>query len=295
MLKKGKNPFSISIDSEKPLILDGAMGSLLQQMGYKPDSNIWMTSLNKSSPEIIKSVHRSYIEAGADIITTNTFRTNPSALSDVGIFNIAPLVKEAVNLVKESAKDLSIYIAGANAPAEDSYQKVRKLNYNQLELNHKNHIDLLIENDVHFILNETQSHFDEIKIICNHCYNNGIPYVLSLLFDEDLNIISGESIEYVLEFIWEHEPFAIGFNCIAPRLFEHLMEELEIYFNWGFYLNCAGENYFKRKIETIVDSIQYLRIIEKYIKFKPSFIGACCGSTPEHIRAIKKYLNGKIY
>jgi len=294
VLQKDVNPFSISIDNKKPLILDGAMGSLLQQMGFKPDSNIWMTPLNSSLPEIIKSVHRLYIESGADIITTNTFRTNPSALSKVGIHNSAPFVKEAVDLVKETVKGFPIYIAGANAPAEDSYQKVRKLNYNQLEANHKNHIDLLIENDVHFILNETQSHFDEIKIICKYCHSIDIPYIVSILFDEDLNIISGESVEYILKFILEHEPLAIGFNCIAPRLLEYLMEELEIGFNWGFYLNCAGEDYFKKRIDTVVDSIQYVKIIEKYIKFNPSFIGACCGSTSAHIKAIKKFLSEKI-
>ncbi len=293
MLEKDINPFSSPMDNENPLILDGAMGSLLQQMGYRPDSNIWMTLLNSSLPEIIKSVHKSYIDSGADIITTNTFRTNPSALSKSGIYNSAPLVKEAVNLVKESVEDLPKYIAGANAPAEDSYQKIRNLSYNQLELNHKNHIDLLVENNVHFILNETQSHFDEIKIICNHCRSNNIPYVVSLLFDEDLNIMSGETVEYILKFIVEHEPLAIGFNCIAPILFEHLMEELEIDFNWGFYLNCAGDDYFKENIDTLVDSNQYVKIIEKYIKFNPSFIGACCGSTPAHIKAIKLFLNEK--
>jgi methionine synthase I (cobalamin-dependent) len=291
VLEKDKNPFLLSRVNEKPLILDGAMGSLLQQMGYKPDSNIWMTSLNRSLPEIIKSVHESYIDSGANIITTNTFRTNPSALFRVGMLNSAPLVKEAVNLVKESVKDLSVYIAGANAPAEDSYQKNRNLSYNQLEINHKIHIDLLKENDVHFILNETQSHIDEIKIICHHCQSNNIPYVISILFDEDLNIISGESVDYVCKYIMEHEPLAIGFNCIAPRLFEHLMEKLEIEFNWGFYLNCGGEDYFKRKIETLVDPISYIKIIEKFITFNPSFIGACCGSTPAHIKEIKKFLD----
>ena len=294
MLEKDINPFSLSRVNKKPLILDGAIGSLLQQMGYKPDSNIWMTPLNRSLPEIIKSVHKSYIDSGANIITANTFRTNPSAVSKVGILNSAPLVKEAVNLVKESVKELPVYIAGANAPAEDSYQKIRNLSYNQLEMNHRIHIDLLKENDVHFILNETQSHFDEIKIICQYCQSNNIPYVISILFNEDLNIISGESVGDVLKFIQEHEPLAIGFNCIAPRLFEHLMENLEINFNWGFYLNCGGEDYFKRKIETLVDPILYLKIIEKYITLNPSFIGACCGSTPAHIKAIKNFLNGNV-
>ena len=293
-IQKIKDSFSEATKIKKPLILDGATGSLLQQIGYKPDSAAWMTFLNKSSPEIISAVHRSYIEAGADIITTNTFRTNPAALLNAGIYDVAPLVKEAVDIAKQAVDGLPVYIAGSNAPAEDCYQINRKLSYNELELNHKKHIDLLIENKVHFILNETQSHFDEIEIICNHCHINKIPYILSLLFDNKLKIFSGESIKYVLEFILEHDPLAIGFNCIAPGLFERLLDIIELNFRWGFYLNCAGEIYSKDKIESVVDSFQYSMIIENSLKFKPSFVGACCGSTPEHIKAIRKLLNGKI-
>jgi homocysteine S-methyltransferase len=293
VLQKDENPFLKSSRKKKPLILDGAMGSLLQQMGFKPDSKRWMTDLNRSSPDVIRSVHKSYIKAGADIITTNTFRTNPGALSAAGIYDVAPFVEEAVNIAKESINELPIYIAGSNAPAEDCYQIERKISYNQLEKNHKKHIDLLIENDVHFILNETQSHFDEIKIICNHCYNNRIPYVISLIFTERLKIFSGEKVENILKFVAEHEPLAIGFNCIAPGSFDNLLKRLEIDFNWGYYLNCAGDNYFKEKIVSAIDSIKYTRIVEKSLKFRPSFIGACCGSSPEHIKALKAFLNGK--
>jgi homocysteine S-methyltransferase len=288
-----ENLFSKSANENRPLILDGAMGSLFQKKGYIPDSNIWMTRLNCIASDTVIIFHKSYIDAGADIISTNTFRTNPSALSTVGIKDSAPYVREAVNLAKEAIKEFPVYLAGSNAPAEDCYQEDRTLTYNQLESNHKIHIDLLIENDVEFILNETQSHFDEIKIVCRHCYSNRIPYVVSIYFDENLKILSGESIELVLAYIWEHEPLAVGFNCIAPELFEMLTNKVDINFNWGFYLNCFGGSFFKEGINTIIDSTKYLKIVKNSLKYEPSFIGACCGSTPEHIEKIKKFLNGK--
>jgi homocysteine S-methyltransferase len=288
-----ENLFSKSANENRPLILDGAMGSLFQQMGYIPDSNIWMTRLNSIASETVIEFHKSYIDAGADIISTNTFRTNPSSLSTVGMKDSAPYVREAVNLAKKAINESPIYLAGSNAPAEDCYQKDRTLTYNQLELNHKNHIDLLIENDVDFILNETQSHFDEIKIICRYCYSNRIPYVVSVYFDENLNILSGESIDLVLAYILEHEPLAVGFNCIAPELFEKLINKIVINFIWGFYLNCCGGSFLKEGINSLIDSNKYLKIVKKSLKYEPSFIGACCGSTPEHIEKIKKFFYGK--
>jgi S-methylmethionine-dependent homocysteine/selenocysteine methylase len=91
----------------------------------------------------------------------------------------------------------------------------------------------------------------------------------------------------------EHEPLAIGFNCVAPRLFLILMDTLKINFYWGFYLNCGGEDYCRDRIVSVVDSVEYIEIIEKNLKYNPSFIGACCGSNPKHINAIRRFLNGK--
>src|ERR1017187_7612228 len=76
------NPFSIARRMKRPLILDGAMGSLLQQHGVPRDESLWMSLANITHPEIVTELHRQYIEAGSDIITTNTFRTNPVAIGE---------------------------------------------------------------------------------------------------------------------------------------------------------------------------------------------------------------------
>lgn len=293
MLQKVNNPFSLSVSEKRPLILDGVLGSLLQKMGCKPNSHIWMTELNRTSPDLIMDVHKSYIKARADIITTNTFRTNLAAIEVIGISNAAPYVKEAVKLAKVAVSDDSIYIAGLNAPAEDCYQKKRNLSYKKLEMNYKIHIDLLIDNNVNFILNETQSHLDEITIICKHCLTNKLPYVLSFYFDNKLNILSGESLESVIKLVVEHDPLAIGINFIAPDILEKILQEINLDHNWGFYLNCGSLNYFDKDIVSGVDSKQYLKVVGESMKYVPSFIGACCGSTPDHIRVIKELLDGK--
>ena len=85
MNEEFSNIFTESKLKSKPLILDGAMGSLLQQKGFRSKDSAWMTYVNSESPETIISIHKNYIEAGADIITTNTFGTNPSSAGNITV------------------------------------------------------------------------------------------------------------------------------------------------------------------------------------------------------------------
>ncbi len=211
------NPFDTHLNNAIPLLLDGAMGSYLQQKGFETDDTIWTTKINHSNPEAMIQIHNEYIDAGADIITTNTFRTNPLSLSKKGVSDAAYYVAQAVKLTKQSTDGKKIYVAGSNAPAEDCYQIKRTISNSDLQMNHYKHIDLLKDNGVDFVLNETQSHFDELKIICEHCDRNNIPYLISLYLTEDFRLLSGESLGNILTFLNHHNPFAIGFNCISYK------------------------------------------------------------------------------
>jgi homocysteine S-methyltransferase len=189
-------------------------------------------------------------------------------------------------LAKSSIDNLPIIIAGSNAPAEDCYQRTRKATNRELELNHCNHIEALYDNGCHFILNETQSHFDEIKIICEFCSKNQIPFVVSLYFDESLKILSGENLVDIIKYIQNFNPLAISFNCISNSLLNNFLNlNLNLNLNWGFYLNIFSEKNFTT----------YSDIIKDKLKFSPGFIGACCGSVPDDIKSIKELLDGRNY
>ena len=281
------NPFSEAKKYNKPLILDGAMGSLLQQRGYLLDDKIWATNINQAHPEEVLSIHKEYIDAGADIITTNTFRTNPLAFEGSEYNFDATYVRNAVQITKSSVGDLPLLVAGSNAPAEDCYKKERTTSYEKLKLNHTNHIDLLIDNSVNFILNETQSHFDEISFICEYCCESKIPFIISLFIDENMKILSGERIIDIIQHIQNYAPLAIGFNCILPSVFIRILPLIPSNINWGFYLNCGSGNYSDRFIQCGVSPSEYLKTVRESLKYEPSFIGSCCGSNPDHIKAIK--------
>jgi S-methylmethionine-dependent homocysteine/selenocysteine methylase len=274
---------------KKPLILDGSMGALLSQMGFYWDEKRWMTDVIMESPETVFKLHSDYIEAGANIITTHTFRTNPAA---VGNKDSKVFVKKAVEIVKKACNETSAIIAGSNPPSEDCYQIQRNLLKKELEINHCNHIDLLIDNEVDFILNETQSHMDEIKIICNYCSKNEIPYIVSLYFKDDLTLLSGERLDSVIEFIKEHNPLAIGFNCITPAAFINFSYNNKFQYLWGFYLNCGAGAPTDKNIKCGISPDEYAKHAIQHLDQAPSFIGACCGSSPEHIKKLKANING---
>ena len=277
--------------TQRPLILDGAMGSLLQQKGFSGDSKLWMTNVNKESPETIVSIHSEYIKSGADIITTNSFRTNPAAFN-FDIQRSKEEVKLAVDLAKSAKSNGMVLIAGSNAPAEDCYQKERTISTNKLEINHSNHIDFLIDSDLDFILNETQSHWDEIEIICKQCYRNSIPFILSLYFQKDLVLLSGEPISDAINLAVDYGALAVGINCIAPEIFHKLLQKNIFSELWGFYLNCGAGKPEDEVIQCGISPENYLVTVQESLTNSPSFIGACCGSGFEHIRKIKDLLDG---
>ncbi|HSP86534.1 MAG TPA: homocysteine S-methyltransferase family protein [Ignavibacteriaceae bacterium] len=287
------NLFSFAKKINRPLILDGAMGSMLQSFHLKPKGSLWMSFTSIENPEKVLSVHQKYIDAGADIITTNTFRTNPSAVKEYSHRKQRNLLQKSVELAIQARNNLPVLVAGSNAPAEDCYQVKRTLSKKELRYNHHKHIDGLMSAGCDFVLNETQSHLDEIKIISQYCYKNNIPFIVSLFFLNDLKLLSGENLFDEVKFINEYEPIAIGFNCIMPSTFQNVLQKINKNYNWGFYLNCGSGNYSDEIIKCGVSPKEYVRYVKSSLKKKPSFIGACCGSSPNHIKEIKKLLDGR--
>lgn len=287
------NIFQFAKRIKRPLILDGAMGSLLEQQGLTKEDSSWSAKANLKFPDKVLNIHKSYIESGADIITTNTFRTNPVALHQVGIKNFKRYVKKAVELAFQAKGNYPILVAGSNAPAEDCYQVERTISKKQIEYNHSAHIDALIEYGCNFILNETQSHFDEIKFIIRYCEKNDVPFVISLYFDENLCLLSGENISEVLRFLSDSNALSIGFNCVSSSLLLKLISKIDVPHIWGYYLNCFDKDSETNSVCSISIG-DYLATIQELMHWSPSFIGACCGSNPDFIRSIKGFLDARI-
>ncbi|MHC1738009.1 MAG: homocysteine S-methyltransferase family protein [Ignavibacteriaceae bacterium] len=288
------NPFALAARIKRPLILDGAVGSLLQWRLGIYDSPLWSSDFNTTHPDEVLKLHKEYVAAGADIITTNTFRTNPAAYQQSKQKRLFKKnLIEAVNLAKEAVRGTPVLIAGSNAPAEDCYQTARKLTQKELKENHRKHITALMEAGCSFILNETQSHVDEIKIISEFCSKEDIPYVMSVFITEDEKLLSGEPLSEAIRLIENYNPLATGVNCIFPKTFRKLVNKEIFHYNWGYYLNCGSSNLTGRVIKCDLSPGKYAEIVLSSLKYNPSFIGGCCGSSPSHIKTIRRLFNEK--
>ena len=281
---------------DRPLVLDGAMGALLQAKGLEIDEHLWASILNITAPEEVKSLHRAYAEAGAEIITTNTFRTNPAAVKQSGLnINVKDFVKNSVRLAKEVADEFNIFVAGSNSPAEDCYQKEVTLTEDEIISNHSEHIELLWESGVDFILNETQGHLFEIEFVSDFCNKNNIPFVTSLFFTPDLKLLSSEPLEEGIEAVLSRNPIAVSFNCILPKTFKKFFTDFNFNFDWGLYFNCGGDDYDTGKITSTISPDDYINEIKTLANEHTVFIGSCCGSTPEHTRAIRDFVESNSF
>ena len=292
-MNKSFSLFDFAKRIKRPLILDGAMGSLLQQKGFELDQHLWSSIISITNPELIIEIHKDYIDAGADIITTNTFRTNPNAIAKSSFkINCEEIVRQSVELALTAASGKNRLVAGSNAPAEDCYSANRTISTTSLERNHKYHIDLLVESGVDFILNETFSNMDEILIVAKHCSKYEIPFIISLYFTDDLKLLSGESLIDVIKIVSDYNPISIGFNCIQAKLFSNVYRSLSKDMNFGFYLNHLAQDS-KKKLICDISPSEFVLETEKYLKKSPSFIGGCCGTNPAYIKALRKFFDDK--
>lgn len=280
-------------NKKRPLVLDGANGGILQEK-VKQKKLLWSSWLNIEDPDSVIALHKDYINSGAEILTTNTFRTNPFFYNKYKLkYSLREFVTAGVNLAKFARGNDEILIAGSNPPAEDCYQAERTLSFKELEFNHLSHINLLFESGVDFVLNETQSHFDELQIICRHCSKNHIPYVVSLFLTEKLQLLSGEGINEIIEFLLKYTPNAVAFNCFSPEIYKGLYPLLPKELNTGFYFNCGETHNPGEHIECAITPDEYVSATKGYITSNTVFVGSCCGSNPAHTKRIRAFLDEK--
>lgn len=191
----------------------------------------------------------------------------------------------------EAIAGSNVIVAGSNAPAEDCYQAERTIKNNELIENHRKHIDLLYGNGSEIILNETQSHMDEIETICEYCQDNKIPFIVSLFFTNELRILSGELLTDVVNDILQYSPLSIGFNCIFYNMFHRYVENNSPDYPWGFYLNCGAGKLTDKGISCGVNEKDYVNLIEKHITPNTNVVGSCCGSSPDHTKELRRTID----
>ena len=279
------------------------MGSELIKRGVDLPDHIWSAHANINFPNLVKNIHADYIKAGSKIIVANTFRTTPRAFKKTGL-SLKSATKQAyesltqaIQLAKEASND-SITILGSIAPLEDCYKPElfpgKKIAENEFGLI----IDWLIDNNVDGIILETMNNIDETETILNILSHHSVPTYVSHYLASSKFLPFTNQINNIITLSKNYDIHALLFNCMPinrmNKIVNHTLNEFQGL--WGLYPNLGiGDPAPDGKIINTISNEKFLKLIDKSINKGAQIIGACCGSSPKHIKLLKNIYNAKNY
>ncbi|HJY64267.1 MAG TPA: homocysteine S-methyltransferase family protein [Ignavibacteria bacterium] len=284
------------LNTKKIILLDGAMGTELQKRGCDISLPLWSAKPLMDRPDVVRHIHIDYIDCGADIITTNTFRTQRRTFEKA---NYQPegktyaetakeLSKTAVDLAQDAVMIASDenepLVAGCISPLEDCYSPELVPDMDTLCTEHYEHIQNLVDAGCDMLLAETMISLREISAVVNQIHKFEIDYAISITPKNDKELLSGETISDAVKVIEKYSPQAILVNCIHPAKVEpvliHLKSLTEI--PLGAYAN-TGDPFEKENPKPPVTPDEYLNYAKRWKQLGARILGGCCGTNPMYI------------
>ena len=289
------------LDQGKIIILDGGIGAELEKNGAKMDKDLWCGKCSVDNPELVKKVHENYIDAGADVITTNTYGTTPISMKQYGYDNlIEEYNKKSVQIAKEASKNKNVAVAGSVSTFGSFY----KLGIKAMIPGFKEQIKILSEEGVDLIILEAMSSQADIVETIIECSSNiNLPVWLSIscvIEDKNKKVMLGyndtvdsdthiyESFEVAIKnFSKLHKgPILIAHSDI--NVTGHAVKTAKNNFDGvlGVYPN---RGYYEKPHWKFVDNMtpeDYLNEARSWVENGVKIIGGCCGVGVEEIKAI---------
>jgi methionine synthase I (cobalamin-dependent)/5,10-methylenetetrahydrofolate reductase len=280
------------------LVCDGAMGTMLYSKGVFISR--CFDELNLSSPQLVRAVHLDYVKAGADIIETNTFGGNRTKLMTHGLqeqtqeINVqgARIAREAAG----AAAGKEVFVAGAIGPLGIRIEPWGKMSVDEARALFREQAQALLDGGVDLFILETFSDLNEV-----HAAMRGVrdvsdrPLVVQMSIEDDGNSLEGTPPEVFAKRLDEWGADVVGLNCsVGPQTMLDAIEriagvtskKLSVQPNAGKPRNIEGRNIYLCSPEYMAS---YAR---KFVQYGVRIAGGCCGTTPQHVRAIRLAVQG---
>ena len=283
---------------QSPVLCDGAMGTLLYAKGIF--INRCYDELNLSQPELIRAVHHDYLQAGAEIIETNTFGANSFRLAR---HTLADRVRDinvaGAHVAREAAKGFDVWVAGSIGPLGVRIEPLGKTSFEEARAAFREQVAALVEGGVDLFMLETFGYVEELHQAVLACrdVNAKLPAVLPIVaqvtIDEDGNCLDGSDPEAFAARLTEWKVDVLGINCsVGPVAMLDAIERVRAVTsvplaaqpNAGMPRSVEGRNIY-------LCSPEYMATYTpRFVAAGVQLIGGCCGTTPDHIRAMKSAL-----
>lgn len=281
------------------ILMDGAMGTEILNRDVATTLPLWSAEALLSNPDVIRQIHEDYIEAGAEIIITNTFSTTERMLAKK---NLGGKAKEATILAcrlanearKTTGKTVSVAIAGSVAPLEDCYSPELTPSDVELRREHGEFARWLKEDGTDFILIETMITVRETLAACEAAKDVGLPVAVSFCCNDQLKLLGGETLAEAIQAIEPYDPLFIGVNCVSTEIAAKAVPQLKKLTDRPIAAYAQGDGepdddqgwcFTHGK-----DQQTYLTAAQRWLTEGAQVIGGCCGTTPSETAALRKLL-----
>jgi methionine synthase / methylenetetrahydrofolate reductase(NADPH) len=277
-----------------PVLCDGAMGTLLYAKGVF--INRCYDELNLSQPELIRGVHHDYLQAGAEIVETNTFGGNSFRLARHSLADrVRDINLAGAHVAREAAKSFDAWVAASIGPLGVRIEPLGKTSFEEARIAFREQVAALIEGGVDLLMLETFGYVEELHQAVLACrdVDAKIPIVAQVTIDEDGNCLDGSDPEAFAARLSEWNVDVLGINCsVGPVAMLDAIERVRAVTslplaaqpNAGMPRSVEGRNIYLCSPEYMAS---YAR---KFVAAGVQLIGGCCGTTPDHIRAMKSAL-----
>lgn len=276
--------------ADQPLILDGAMGTMIYSKGVF--INTCYEHLCITNPGLISGIHKEYVEAGADVIETNSYGANRIKLESHGLVDqLEAINRAAVKLAREAAGD-EILVAGSVGPCLKSDQLFVDHLADELKSTFREQMTVLADEGIDLFLLETFTHVKEAQLAASVAKEFNLPVFVSVTVGKDGETRRGEKIEQMVRaFDADGNIDGIGINCgmgpaaafsVAERALPHTGKPFTVMANAGLPQEVEGRMIYMTTPEYFTEYAKSL------IQIGVRGVGGCCGTTPEHIGTMAK-------
>jgi homocysteine S-methyltransferase len=277
------------LDPDRIIVFDGAMGTMLYSKGVF--INQCYDELNLRAPDLVRDIHRKYVDAGAQVLETNSFGANRIKLSQYGLESqVKELNRAAATVAREAAGDRAL-VAGAVGPLGVRIEPYGATSADEAFAVFREQMEGLAEGGVDLFILETFADLLEIEqaIRAARAVNPSLPVVAQMTIGADCRTPYGAGPEDVARSLDKWGVDVIGLNCsVGPqtilecieKMAPHTTKKLSAQPNAGMPRDVGGRSMYMASPEYMASYARHL--VHAGVKI----LGGCCGTTPEHIRAI---------
>ena len=290
----------------KPILLDGGMGQEIYNRGGKGGYGEWAVAALHEDPDLVREIHRDYIRAGADVITTNSYGTTRMRMAAAGLEDrFEALVRRAGELAaqaRDEAGNGGARIATSLPPLEASYVNEFALSYAETRAQFSELMDLL-DPYVDIILGETLSTAFEARAFLEAAQGRGKPAWLALTLKDHggVDLRGGEKLTDVIDQAREYDPAALLVNCTTPDSIQAALPILQAGgLPFGGYANGFVEipaawdergGVMQLETRTDLSPAAYAEAVARWIEAGAAIVGGCCETGPAHIARLRQLID----